>query len=57
MDMYDQLGVFRDSYVSDTRSEDSKALTKLKCLSKKQIMKKVLHLTRTKKNLLLELGS
>ena len=57
MDMYDQLRVFRDSYVANRKTEDSKGLTKLKCLSKKQIMKKVLHLTRTKKNLLLELGS
>jgi len=54
MDMYEQLTVFRDSYmVPDLFSEAViKPLARVKSLTTRQIIKKTLHLTRTKKKLL-----
>ena len=50
--MYEQLGTFRDDYAPELIQPRQKDPKKPKPLSKRQIMKKVLHLSRTKKKLL-----
>ncbi len=59
MDMYEQLVMFKDdSSVQDFFNEVVlKPVSKAKPLSARQIIKKTLHLTRTKKNLLGDMGS
>jgi hypothetical protein len=53
MDMYEQLVTFRDSYVPDLLDEPAaKPFAKAKPLSTRQIIRKTLYLTRTKKKLL-----
>ncbi len=59
MDMYEQLGAFRDHFVLDNTSESvlKSPQQKLRRLSTRQIIKKTLHLTRSKKKLLVDTES
>lgn len=52
MDMYEQLSLFRDSCESSARVISYKETNPKKVVSRKEIIKKVLHLGRTKKTLL-----